>query len=229
MMVHTWQIEGDGYPNVGYLVLLERRYVTHYARGIMNSMHSDAVIDSCLETIREEIRWRFENEDKKQGLRDIAALWEKLEGVTGLAEARSRILLPHSPVELVPSPDWLTTKLLATQYYPREEEPEHSLPPPHTRTLQNADRIIRFVLPDFPLGLEPRIDRWFKGSIEVEWVLNDRSISWLIYPSNLGFPGCDIRAYTSFFSEEKMESRRLFNIFDLQDHCRNFIAKARGK
>lgn len=117
---------------------------------------------------------------------NIDCLEVALEGARTLSdrlEAGMRRCLVHcqKPVE-APSPSWLIPALAAM------------LPDLTPGVGHSAAQLIRAFL-HVQEGIMPTLEGGPRGTLEVTWAPN---LSWLVYPSTLPWPACDVRVYGDF-------------------------------
>lgn len=135
-----------------------------------------------LEALSEEIKNAYEGPDPYEGARKVDELWNEIDKVEALAEARTRILLKRFPDPLmVESLPWVDEILLRIA-------PPTSL----SKQVSNLLRATFAAVGGDDGRWRPMIQAAPLGAIEVDWGVR---VSWIVRPVALPWPGCHVRVY----------------------------------
>lgn len=185
---------------------------------------------SELDLTKEAIRDAFNSETPEISLRKILEIWQKLDNVSELAKARSRILLKQveSP-QLADAPQWLVSQLNSLRSIPFTSE---GLSMPCDEVFTTTERLIRGAIARSPNGaIRATLSRAALGRISVDWHVGDARLQWLVHAADLPWPGVLVHVYSRGAHEQTSASYRgiYHTAAQVVDHFVTFVQKEKNE
>ncbi len=185
---------------------------------------TQATVNDCLLDLRDSIRAAFDDLKPADALRHIAVIWEGLDSVTDLAQARTRLLLNKvAPPKLADVPEWLTLQLKELKRTP----PEADETPPLPAVLNTAEKLVRACLavPEAK-NLHATLSPGPLGRVIVDWEVNWGRLQWFVEATELAWPGVKVHVLRRCGSGHtaQRETRMFHNAFDVVAHLRDSLA-----
>lgn len=148
----------------------------------------------------------------------LSDMWERLDKLSTVAEARLRVLMCTDAVD-TPSvggwelPSWAFDALCGMS----DER--------HPSVAHNAELLIKAAVARMPLLAYtnsvidwPRLD-----TVKVEWNIDDeKSLKWIIYPPELLWPGVKVKVYTRKSSRGSLASRYFRTAHQVLNHLKEY-------
>lgn len=168
-----------------------------------------------LSAVAADIRASSELSSASVAANAIESTWERIESICSLAESRLRLLLPKlgSP-QRAPRAAWLEQALKELRTSPDAEQPAED-------AVRSADNLVRALFSRLADNELPELAWGPLGSVEVRW---RDTLTWLVYPSRLPWPGIRVRAVVSGESGRAPEARLFHLATSLLDHASSVLA-----
>ncbi|WP_437636563.1 hypothetical protein [Sorangium sp. So ce854] len=143
------------------------------------------------DTIAHAIRQASDSPEPHDAIAQIDSIWERVEDVSAVAEARMRLLLKKvAPPALSSQPAWLRDGI---------EELRRDLGgtgPQYNSAIESASRLICSVLEVAgSTTAQAVLSASLFGGVEVEW-RTARDLMWIVWPPRLNWPGVHVRVYS---------------------------------
>ncbi|MCA9120995.1 MAG: hypothetical protein H6822_31085 [Planctomycetaceae bacterium] len=172
---------------------------------------------ASVERIKSAIRHTATSLPADRAISEIGKVWEQVDGITQLAEARTRICLGMlPPPALTALPDNLVNQIEELR------NGSEDLGPSHAFARDSAEKLLRACI---SIGEENDAEvQVFKaplGHVAVEWQLNNKVIQWEVQPAKLPWPGVTVRVLVLEQTNAGIpipHARVFHNAFDVIQH-----------
>lgn len=189
--------------------------------------------DSELVVTKEEIRGAYDEiDDPGDAIREIAKIWAKLDDATGLAEARTRILLGKvdPPEELPELPAWVRREFASLK---KEEEQDRETIPASPIAIECAKRLISSSLAKVGQGesLTAEIYHGPGGRVVVDWDVGPNRLQWMVGVPDLPWPGVAVNMLTRTGSgaSAARSTETLHDAFAVLDRFKELTERSDGE
>ena len=159
--------------------------------------------------------------DTSVAIEAISYIWENVDRVAQLAEARSRLLLGKIvPPRLCSAPTWLEEQVAILS----ESLNGHSSM--NSQAIESVKNLICACLIEESGQITAQIVPAPLGHVFVDWDLSPTILQWEVAPTHLPWPGCRVNVVSinNSMSKSKIQSRIFHNSFQVIRHFHEQIA-----
>ena len=168
-----------------------------------------------LEKIKEEIRQLYQHSPSAESIKEIESVWNDLEEVCYLAEAKMRLLIKRQPpVILAPEPDNFRS---IHNSLTRNTDDISACPSCVADDTISLVRVLIGKYPEIDANII-RISKFGFGTAEVSF---GKGFLWLIQRSYISFPG--IRARVMYSNNTGLKPKNFYYAGSLIDHTIEFL------
>ena len=197
------------------------------SKGIAKDRSKDYVADWTRESktdcddISTLIKEAYGHSDTNVALEVISCVWEKVDRVAQLAEARTRLLI--GKIDAPPRgevPDWLASQISFLS------EASNIGPTANRQAIESVENLVCACLMNQNCNFTAQIAPTPLGHVFVDWDMAPRVLQWEVIPTPLPWPGCRVNVVSmdNSVSKPKIQSRIFHNAFQVIRHFHEQIA-----
>ena len=167
------------------------------------------------------IKEAYGHSDTNVALEAISCVWEKVDRVAQLAEARTRLLI--GKIDTPPrgeAPDWLASQISCLS------EASNIGPTANRQAIESVENLVCACLMKQDRNFTAQIAPTPLGHVFVDWDMAPRVLQWEVIPTPLPWPGCRVNVVSmdNSVSKPKIQSRIFHNAFQVIRHFHEQIA-----
>lgn len=219
-VLRDWSHEGHERHFVHSLVASIREVTPVWGIPV-DTQHEMARRDSY-DTIAHAIRQASDSPEPRDAIAQIDSIWERIEDVSAVAEARMRLLLKKvDPPAVSSQPEWLRHGIEELRRDLREAGPQYNA------AIESASRLICSVCSALEVAsstiAQADLSASLFGGIEVEWKA-ERDLMWIVWPPRLSWPGVHVRVYSRTGDGAKLNANTFHQAFGVVDYSVKHLA-----